>query len=1489
MKIRVRGLLAALAACSLQGGLAAAAVPPAPSPLQDKSFRQPALFVPEFQQKVEDLGSSLAPGLAQELAALGTSAEYGRYDTRTGRWASLMLKEPLIPGTGVGNRLRWEGLGSAAQPDDAAVRSQVWDALRAWLDRHHGALRVDLDELGTPRIDVLEKGTFIVVYSARTVGGLAVRESGLTAIINHGNLVLFGLQNWADVGTPAAASIGGDRARSAVAEHVRPFPVAGFVKDPYLELVPSLRDGAYEYRLAWVVRTAMVDDHGTWEGLVDAYTGELLAFEDRNAYVARKMIGGVYPVSNDQRPPDGIEQSGWPMPFADVTISGNTRFTNSGGVFGCTTGTATTNLAGPFVRMLDNCGPINESSAAGDLDLGFGPTPTATDCMVPPGHSAGDTKASRSGFYELNRLIEQAKGHLPNNTWLQSQLTSNMNIVNSCNAFWNGSTVNFYRSSATCRNTGEQAAIFDHEWGHGMDNNGTNPNISGPGEAIADVHAFIRLNTSCIGRGFFINQVCDGYGDACDGTPATGCTGVRDSDFMNHRCNLPHGISWILNGFTTAQCAGGAPGCPAVGQVGPCGRETHCEGQIAAEAVWDLMTRDLRGAPYNFDENTAIELAGRLAFLGSQAITNWYACSVGGGCGATNAYPLFLAADDDNGNPADGTPHITAIRNAFMRHEIHCATPAAGDSGCVGGPTTAPTLTATAIDQGASLSWTPVANAARYNIYRTEGVNGCSFGKVKVGETTGTTFVDQGLQNGRPYNYVVWPVGSNPSCFGRTSACAPVTPVAGPNLGFSGAGSIAATGGDGDPFLDNCETGTASFTVENTGTGTLTNVRVTNVVFLSHPTSVLLTPLPAPVTASLADCATAAGSISFRPQGMTFGQTFSVRIDVTADQLPGQTRSIVVNLAQVESNLQAVASRTYDFDTDMSGWITTTGTFQRATPGASGTTHHLTSSENLPDQCDVVRSPAIRLKATSTLALFNRFQIEPTDPGMGPYDRANVGIRTVDTGVRTPVSPSGGQLYTTAGIGTGQFTACALTSQPGWNGNSPGFPNFNQSTWNSGALNPAGVFNNRLAHIEIRYGTDPLLHPSGFDFDQVVLTDFDDVVPDTQQDVCASSVSFAAAGSTRAENNGPAPVVVTLSTLGGAPLPAPVTVDFATQNGTAIAGSDYTATSGTLTFPAGSPHGSQQTINVPLINDTVPEVAETFLVNLSNPSGGILGTIPSHTVTITDDDALNFIRGDFNSDGKTDILWRHDVSGENVLWYMNGSVLAGGEFTTPSALVDTRWKMVGTHDFNSDLKNDILWRHDTAGENVLWFMNGSVLTSGTFLTPAALADVDWKMAGTGLFDGDVKPDIAWHHQVSGQVVLWYMNGSVLVSGTFTNPSSFPDTNWRLVGVADFSNPLDNKPDFVWRNQITGELLVWFMNNAQQIGTTPTTPPALVDTRWKLVATGDYNLDLKNDFVWRHDESGENVMWFMNGAVLISGTFTNPATFPDVRWKMVGPR
>jgi subtilisin-like proprotein convertase family protein len=265
-------------------------------------------------------------------------------------------------------------------------------------------------------------------------------------------------------------------------------------------------------------------------------------------------------------------------------------------------------------------------------------------------------------------------------------------------------------------------------------------------------------------------------------------------------------------------------------------------------------------------------------------------------------------------------------------------------------------------------------------------------------------------------------------------------------------------------------------------------------------------------------------------------------------------------------------------------------------------------------------------------------------------------------------------------------------------------------------------------------------------------------------------------------------------------------------------------------------------------------------------------------------------KGDFDRDDQTDILWRHDAAGQNVLWYMEINALRDGEFTAPPVLTDTRWQMVGTHDFNADGRGDILWRHATAGENVVWLMDKNVLVSGTFTTPSALRDVDWQMAGTGDFNGDARPDILWRHQVSGENVAWFMNGTTLTGGTFLVPASVADTNAKIVGTGYFNNDL--QLDILWWHQGTGQLGVWFMNGVTMIAAEGTSPPGIADVQWRPVVTGDYNRDDREDIVWRHQVTGENMVWYMggpNGTTRISSKGIELPRLPDTRWKIVGPR
>ncbi|MCM2265665.1 MAG: S8 family serine peptidase, partial [Desulfuromonadales bacterium] len=78
-----------------------------------------------------------------------------------------------------------------------------------------------------------------------------------------------------------------------------------------------------------------------------------------------------------------------------------------------------------------------------------------------------------------------------------------------------------------------------------------------------------------------------------------------------------------------------------------------------------------------------------------------------------------------------------------------------------------------------------------------------------------------------------------------------------------------------------------------------------------------------------------------------------------------------------------------------------------------------------------------------------------------------------------------------------------------------------------------------------------------------------------------------------------------------------VSIQYATANGTATAGSDYTARSGTLSFAEGV---STQNIVITITNDTLLETGEIFTVALANPVGATVGAISNATVTIVNND-----------------------------------------------------------------------------------------------------------------------------------------------------------------------------------------------------------------------------------------------------------------------------
>ena len=816
--------------------------------LSSREFFLPELYLSSAQISYQDISSQLPNTAAwNQFYARNGSDFHIYFDPRSGVPVSVIGHIPMIPGGGADNAITMDDMrGQFAKAVTRVTPDMVGKLFVRFLGNQRDALGIDLKQLGEPRVTQVTDYLWNISIPQQ-VRGIPVRWSRFAGVINHGNLVIFGAENWGNVKISTSPRIGAAEALSRGFAYVQGRLAGDTIwKQPALEIIPvappRFETGAgysgpvgpgYGHRLAWTFGFKRDPDPARWQISVDARTGEVLEMADQNHYVDASIKGNTYPLTNTEvcvsNDKCGVMVNGSPMPFANTGLPAPNNFTNSAGWFDYTSGTVTTTLNGKYVRMTDTCSSI---SVTGTPSIDLGGVNGQHDCTVPgPG---GVTSAVRSGMFELNKIFEEARGYLPNNNWLNgipSSLTSNMNIQNTCNAFYDGD-VNFYRSGGGCRNTGEIAAVFDHEWGHGMDDNDGN-GLSNSSEGYADIASMYRLWASCVGYGFFwtINQNCgmtsDGTGfnndesqqgaSHCD----TDCSGVRDSDWAKHADGLPDTVT-----FTCASCLSGG---------GPCGRQVHCAATPVRQMAWDLVARDLPSAPFNYDANTSFIIGDKLFYQGSGNVGSWHSCtcpSTASGCGTTNGYMSWIAADDDNGNLNDGTPHMTALFDAYNRHGIACATPAPVNSGCAGGPTAAPVISALPGNNSVTLTWSAVSGAVSYNIFRGEGFAGCDFGKTLVGNTTELSFTDTQVINDREYAYVVMAVGSTDpqdACFSPASSCSLVSPQ--PCVGtvvldqatYSCGGTININMADGDLS----GSGTHSVTVTSTSEPTPETVNLT--------------------------------------------------------------------------------------------------------------------------------------------------------------------------------------------------------------------------------------------------------------------------------------------------------------------------------------------------------------------------------------------------------------------------------------------------------------------------------------------------------------------------------------------------------------------------------------------------------------------------------------------------------------------------------------
>jgi hypothetical protein len=259
--------------------------------------------------------------------------------------------------------------------------------------------------------------------------------------------------------------------------------------------------------------------------------------------------------------------------------------------------------------------------------------------------------------------------------------------------------------------------------------------------------------------------------------------------------------------------------------------------------------------------------------------------------------------------------------------------------------------------------------------------------------------------------------------------------------------------------------------------------------------------------------------------------------------------------------------------------------------------------------------------------------------------------------------------------------------------------------------------------------------------------------------------------------------------------------------------------------------------------------------------------------------------GDFDGDGKSDIVWRcSDTTsascpvGQVAIWLMNtdGSIKqsVGGE------VVPDVWQIVGTGDFDGDGKSDIVWRCADAtsascpvGQVAIWLMNanGSIKQA----VGGQVVSNGWQIYGVSDFDGDGKSDILWRCTDSmssacanGEVAIWLMNSDGSIKQSIGGETASP--GWQIYGTGDFDG--DGKRDILWRCLDStssacgyGEVAIWLMNAdgsiKQSVG------GQIVPTGWTIAGTGDFDADGITDILWQNT-NGTVAIWLMNA----NGTF-----------------
>ncbi|MDP6963150.1 MAG: hypothetical protein QGF46_03190, partial [Planctomycetota bacterium] len=379
------------------------------------------------------------------------------------------------------------------------------------------------------------------------------------------------------------------------------------VSTPELVIVKHQEDKYLQPRLAWQIELRNTENPTSPAGrkmFIAADGGYELLIEKNLIHHQASGTVSAYATpgtaANSSSNPPTIH----PMPYMYVTSGGSTYTTDiDGNVSIPSAGSVTASFQGPYCRVYNQSGASHSASTTFNAGTG--------NSLVLNSGQTEHATSEASCFDSVNDFKIWLAEIDPTDTHVDFQMRTNANLNSTCNAYYDGSSINMYSSGGGCNNTGFSTVVAHEEghWANDLYNSGNGSD--GFGEGNADVWSMYIYDTAIVGEDFFTSG---GY---------------------------------IRSGHNTRQYCGDTNG--------GCYGQVHTDGEVLMGAMWKV--RERLNATLG---NTAGDLtADTLMVAWMNAYNDGNIHSI--------IEEHWLVLDDNNGNIGDGTPNYVDIDGGFRQ------------------------------------------------------------------------------------------------------------------------------------------------------------------------------------------------------------------------------------------------------------------------------------------------------------------------------------------------------------------------------------------------------------------------------------------------------------------------------------------------------------------------------------------------------------------------------------------------------------------------------------------------------------------------------------------------------------------------------------------------------------------------------------------------------------------------------------------------------